>query len=156
MNLRQTFQKPNRTSSESNLHIYYRLYTCIYIYRDIVNTTHALDPTRPVTFACYKQVDEDLVVSNLLACCQSSSAVSNVQSQFMDVLMINQYFAWYTDTGHPELIAKQMSNKLDEWYDKHTKPIMVSEYGAGTLPGLHRYPPSAWSEEYQVGLGGVV
>ena len=64
--------------------------------------------------------------------------------------MINQYFGWYSDTGHLELIDRQMRNKLDLWYEKFQKPIMVSEYGAGTLPGDHKSPPSVWSEESQV------
>ena len=64
--------------------------------------------------------------------------------------MLNQYFGWYLDIGHPELIDRQMRNKLDDWYGKFKKPIMVSEYGAETLPGTHKDPPSAWSEEYQV------
>ena len=68
----------------------------------------------------------------------------------MDVIMINQYFGWYFDTGHPELIARQMSNLLDNWNSKFNKPIMVSEYGAGTLSGTHRDPSFLWSEEYQV------
>lgn len=64
--------------------------------------------------------------------------------------MLNQYFSWYSDTGHPELVALQMMNKLDDWHKKYNKPIMVSEYGAGTLPGDHKLPGFAWSEEYQV------
>ncbi len=68
----------------------------------------------------------------------------------MDVIMINQYFGWYSDAGHSELIARQMSNKLDNWHSKFNKPIMVSEYGAGSLSGNHKDPPFMWSEEYQV------
>ncbi|MCB0075359.1 MAG: hypothetical protein KDE20_28075, partial [Caldilineaceae bacterium] len=30
------------------------------------------------------------------------------------------------------------------------KPIIISEFGADTLPGHHADPPTLWSEEYQV------
>lgn len=30
------------------------------------------------------------------------------------------------------------------------KPIIITEYGADTLPGLHSLTPQPWSEEYQV------
>jgi beta-glucuronidase len=36
--------------------------------------------------------------------------------------------------------------------DKHGKPIVITEYGADTLPGLHGIVPAPWTEEYQVAL----
>ena len=30
------------------------------------------------------------------------------------------------------------------------KPIIITEYGADTMPGLHQIPAQPWSEEYQV------
>jgi beta-glucuronidase len=30
------------------------------------------------------------------------------------------------------------------------KPIVITEYGADTLPGLHGVAPQPWTEEYQV------
>ena len=70
----------------------------------------------------------------------------------MDVIMINQYFGWYHDTGHLEVIDAQMRTRLDNWHSTFKKPIIISEYGAGSLPGTHKEPGSAWSEEYQVFL----
>ena len=36
-----------------------------------------------------------------------------------------------------------------EWYEKYHKPIIMTEYGADTIAGLHKMPPVAFSEEFQ-------
>lgn len=50
---------------------------------------------------------------------------------------MNRYFAWYSDAGHLELIYRQVINEYTAWNKKHDKPVMISEYGAGSIPGLH-------------------
>jgi beta-glucuronidase len=35
-------------------------------------------------------------------------------------------------------------------YEKFKKPLVLSEFGADTLPGTHAHPPEMFSEEYQV------
>lgn len=59
------------------------------------------------------------------------------QGQFLDVICINRYYSWYSDTGHLELIEYQMMNEVTAWHDKHSKPVIVTEYGAGSLSGMH-------------------
>ena len=41
--------------------------------------------------------------------------------------------------------------ELDFW-EKIGKPVMMTEYGADTLAGLHNCAPEMWSEEFQVAL----
>ena len=36
------------------------------------------------------------------------------------------------------------------WIERTGKPIMMTEYGADTQPGLHSVWDQAWTEEYQV------
>jgi len=55
----------------------------------------------------------------------------------MDVIAINKYYGWYYDPGHPETIPTRLSYNLDQWYALHHKPIMLTEYGAGTVAGIH-------------------
>lgn len=45
---------------------------------------------------------------------------------------------WYEQTG-----------RLDEVYEVFKKPIMITEFGADAVAGLHIDPPEAFSEEYQ-------
>ena len=56
---------------------------------------------------------------------------------------------WYSDHGHPEVIGLQLKNELNEWYTKFGKPIIMTEYGADTIAGLHKFPPVTFREEFQ-------
>ena len=100
----------------------------------VAKKTHELDSTRPITFACSQDYSNDLA------------------TQFMDVVMINRYYGWYSDPGHPEVVPYQLSYDLDNWYQVRKKPIMISEYGAGTIDGLHKDPSTMFTEDYQVDL----
>ena len=59
------------------------------------------------------------------------------QAKFVDVLCINRYYGWYSDMGHLEVIPYQLRYDLQNWYDTIRKPIIVSEYGADTVPGIN-------------------
>ena len=60
-----------------------------------------------------------------------------VQAEFTDVQCFNRYYGWYEDTGQLETIPYKMSYDLDKWYETLQKPLIVTEYGADTVPGLH-------------------
>ena len=49
-----------------------------------------------------------------------------------------RYFGWYSDTGHTELITRQMANDLRHWHSVRRKPIVITEYGADTVAGMHQ------------------
>jgi len=59
----------------------------------------------------------------------------------MDILTLNRYNSWYSDSGHLELIQYQTYNELEAFTNKYNKPILLTEYGAGSLTGLH----SVWT-----------
>ena len=66
-------------------------------------------------------------------------AVNSIpQSEFVDVISINQYHAWYQDAGHPETIYAGLTDNLHMWYTTHAKPMLITEYGAGAVAGLHK------------------
>jgi beta-glucuronidase len=102
-------------------------------FRPLFPLTRELDPTRPVGFV------------NVMLAPYGTCRVS----QFGDVLMLNRYYGWYVNTG--ELRAAEMAweEELRGWASEG-KPIIITEYGADTYPGLHAQPSTPWSEEYQV------
>jgi beta-glucuronidase len=79
--------------------------------------THAksLDNTRPITAATNQNYKTDKMSASL------------------DVLMVNRYYGWYSDTGYSQVIQKHILSDSET----HKKPIMISEYGADTVAGLH-------------------
>ena len=50
---------------------------------------------------------------------------------------MNRYYGWYEDTGHTENIQRQVVYDFTQWWNKFQRPLMITEYGADTVPGLH-------------------
>lgn len=100
-------------------------------FKKVIETMRSLDDTRPVTMVHTMWPSIDKV------------------SQWLDVICVNRYYAWYSDHGHLEVIGLQLKNEMLEWYEKYHKPIIMTEYGADTIAGLHKLPPVAFSEEFQ-------
>ena len=69
-----------------------------------------------------------------------------------DVTMVNRYYGWYLDAEDLEAAERNLEAELRAWADKHDQPILVTEYGADTLAGLHSVRPVLYSEEYQAAL----
>lgn len=71
-------------------------------------------------------------------------------SQYVDVICINRYYGWYYDHGDLSVIYGQMKEELQKWHDKYQKPIIITEFGADTVEGLHSVPAESFSEEFQL------
>ena len=65
-----------------------------------------------------------------------------------DVVMLNRYYGWYSQTGDLAAAEKALQTELEAWAAEG-KPILMTEYGADTLSGLHSVVPQPWTEEYQ-------
>uniref|UniRef100_V9KIR6 Beta-glucuronidase n=1 Tax=Callorhinchus milii TaxID=7868 RepID=V9KIR6_CALMI len=100
-------------------------------FKTVISHTKALDPTRPVTFVSNTDFRHDK------------------GAPYTDVLCVNSYLSWYHDPGHLEVIQLQLISQFEDWFNLYHKPIIQSEYGAGTVPGLHSDPPLMFTEEYQ-------
>ena len=92
----------------------------------------SLDDTRPVGFV------------NV----QFSPAGECRLTALSDLVMINRYYGWYVDTGDLGGAEDALDAELAEWA-KEGKPILVTEFGADALAGLHALTGAMWSEEYQ-------
>jgi beta-glucuronidase len=102
-------------------------------FRPLFDVARGADPTRPVGFV------------NVMLAPHGKCRVS----QFGDVLMLNRYYGWYVDTGDLASAEIHWRAELEAWATDG-KPIIITEYGADTYPGLHALEPEPWSEEYQV------
>lgn len=92
-----------------------------------------LDPSRPVGFVnvMFDDVDKDII------------------TDLFDVIMLNRYYGWYLHNGDLPSAEAALEAELRGWEEKYGKPIIMTEYGADTLPGLHSLYNQPWSEEYQ-------
>ncbi|XP_071446372.1 beta-glucuronidase-like [Hetaerina americana] len=100
----------------------------------IVNHTKSLDDSRPITMATAQQYYNDKA------------------AQYLDIIGVNRYYSWYSDTGHLELVQHQVETEITKWNEKFNKPVFMTEYGADAVAGLHTEPESVWTEDYQVAL----
>jgi beta-glucuronidase len=66
-----------------------------------------------------------------------------------DVACINRYWGWYMHDGELEKGFAMIDQELDDLWDVWGKPIIITEFGADTQPGLHGHPAVMWTEEYQ-------
>jgi beta-glucuronidase len=64
--------------------------------------------------------------------------------EYVDVVSFNEYIGWYD--GLPEKCNKAVFDF------KFQKPVIISEFGAGALQGLHGDKGERWTEEFQEDL----
>lgn len=67
-----------------------------------------------------------------------------------DVMCVNRYFGWYTHTGELAAATKLLQLELDGLHKAYNKPIIVTEFGADTYPGMHTEQSELFTEEFQV------
>jgi beta-glucuronidase len=66
-----------------------------------------------------------------------------------DVACINRYWGWYLHGGELDKGFAMIDQELDDLWEVWKKPIIVTEFGTDTQPGLHGHPAVMWTEEYQ-------
>lgn len=93
----------------------------------------AADPSRPVGFVNMMMARHDQCLVSPLC----------------DVIMLNRYYGWYVTPGELDVAEKMLEGELTGWADIHGKPIIITEYGADTIPGFHSIRSKPWTEEYQ-------
>ncbi|MEU1799734.1 beta-glucuronidase [Streptomyces sp. NPDC019937] len=102
-------------------------------FEPLISLTRELDPTRPVSVAnvMFATYDNDLL------------------ADLLDVVCLNRYYGWYLSTGDLTAAEQQLEGELRAWARTHTKPIIMTEYGADAMPGVHSIWDQPWSEEFQ-------
>jgi len=105
-------------------------------FRPLVELAKELDPQkRPVT------------IVNIMMATPEKDKVA----EFVDVLCLNRYYGWYVFGGDFETAKEAMRRELNGWKKRCPgKPMMMTEYGADTIAGLHDVDPVMFTEEYQV------
>ena len=96
----------------------------------LIHRAKALDPTRPVTMVGVMGGPENWLRES-------------------DVVSINRYWGWYILGGQLEEAFAKLEGELDHLWEKFGKPIVMTEFGADTMAGMHGQPNVMWTEEYQ-------
>ena len=101
----------------------------------LVDTARSLDDTRLVSAAMEVHVDP---ADN------NHRIVDDPFGAYTDLLSFNQYIGWYD--GLPDKLQQI------RWTLGYEKPVIISEFGADALQGLHGDRLTRFSEEYQEDL----
>ncbi len=108
-----------------------------HVYRDISSLLRSANDGRLITYASFTYEQD---------CC----------FEFADVVSINAYPAWYLADEldmHPTAEIPLFFDKFIEFLNQSPfkdKPLIISEVGAGAIPGWHDRARRHWSEEYQL------
>ncbi|MFK4788616.1 beta-glucuronidase [Microbacterium sp. ZW T5_56] len=105
-------------------------------FEPLVNLVRELDPTRPLTYSMV-----------MFATFQNDRMID-----LFDVVSLNRYYGWYINAGDLATAELYLQGDIQGWIDRTGKPIMMLEYGADTMPGLHSVWDQVWTEEYQTDL----
>ncbi|MDQ8735621.1 beta-glucuronidase [Paenibacillus sp. LHD-38] len=105
-------------------------------FRPLVELAKELDPQkRPVT------------IVNMMNATPDKDKVA----ELVDVLCLNRYYGWYAFGGDFDTAKALLRQELNGWVKRCPgKPIVMTEYGADTIAGLHDVDPVMFTEEYQV------
>jgi beta-glucuronidase len=66
-----------------------------------------------------------------------------------DVIAMNRYWGWYALGGELDKARAALEQELDEVWELWGRPIIMTEFGADTMAGMHGHPNVMWTEEYQ-------
>ena len=81
---------------------------------------------------------------------QSSNVAGDMAAPLSDVICLNRYYGWYAFGGDLETAKIFLAKELREWALLYPdKPILITEYGADTVAGLHDTGDVMFTEEYQ-------
>lgn len=100
-------------------------------FKDLIDYSRTIT-NLPITTAEFTKYDDGCKIADLL-----------------DVICINRYYGWYTDHSDLSVVRPQMKEELEKWYQAYHKPLIVTEFGADTIEGLHACPSETFSEEFQ-------
>jgi beta-glucuronidase len=101
-------------------------------YTRLVEAARTADNSRPIT------------------CVAFAGDFPDMDASAFDLIACNVYPSWYYLKGLPEKIEEDLAGICDRVWEKYGKPILLSEFGADTIPGLHDEHCLMWTEEYQV------
>lgn len=100
-------------------------------FKVMAETARNLDPTRPITYVAHLEPEQ------------------NRGMKYYDIVCVNKYYGWYLQPGQIDESLDEFINCTDRFYKAFGKGIILTEFGADAMAGIHTNPPQMFSEEYQ-------
>lgn len=113
--------EPNASSKEAEI-----------FFKRMAECARGLDNSRPITYVAHLEPE------------------NNMGYKYYDMVCINKYYGWYLGPGQVDASLDEFKACLNRFYDAFKKPVLLAEFGADAIAGMHTDPPQMFSEEYQV------
>ncbi|MHA1679536.1 MAG: glycoside hydrolase family 2 TIM barrel-domain containing protein [Promethearchaeota archaeon] len=128
-------------------------YTCLIAWSVSNEVDTASTPGRKYHEALYshvRKVDETRLVTHI-----SNRKLMDRCFDLCDFICVNIYDGWYgaswKNMEHVINLLHEVMMDEDEEYGK-PKPIVISEFGAGAIPGFRSWEKTKWSEDFQADM----
>ena len=102
-----------------------------HFFKEMAETAKKLDSTRPITYVAHMEPED------------------NAGYEFYDVVCINKYYGWYIAPGQVEESLPHFADCIERFREAFKKPMIISEFGADAIDGMHTNPAQMFTEEYQ-------
>lgn len=100
-------------------------------FKGMFDKIRSLDTTRPATYVASLEAEQSPTV------------------KYCDMICYNKYAGWYVKTGMGEQSDDIFIESLEKYYNTYKKPILLAEFGADAIAGMHSDPAVMFTEEYQ-------
>lgn len=100
-------------------------------FEKMAETARSCDGSRPITYAAHLEPE------------------NNRAARFYDFICLNKYYGWYIEPGQIDATLPQLREELERFHEAFHKGILMTEFGADAVAGIHALPPVMFSEEYQ-------
>ena len=100
-------------------------------FEEMQKTARRMDGTRPLTYVAYQEPE------------------NNKPFRFFDVVCLNKYYGWYIGSGRIDGTLSNLDACLERFRKAFGKPMIITEFGADAIEGIHHDPPLMYSEEFQ-------
>ena len=100
-------------------------------FKGMATCARALDASRPITYVAHLEPED------------------NDGFHYYDVVCVNKYYGWYIAPGQLHETLPELEKCVRRFRDAFGKPVMLAEFGADAVDGVHRMTPELFSEEYQ-------
>lgn len=102
-----------------------------WFFKGLADKIRSLDSTRPITYVAHHEAE------------------LNTSFKFFDVICVTRYCGWYDYIGRAAECDDIFAKYIEHFYELYNKPLIVAEFGADAIPGMHSDPALMFTEEYQ-------
>lgn len=100
-------------------------------FKAMYETAKAKDVSRPITYVAYQEPEY------------------NLGMKYYDLICVNKYYGWYLGSGQIDATLNELSECIDHFHNEANQLVIVAEFGADAIAGMHYDPPQMFTEEFQ-------